>query len=132
MLVLQVLAMAACAYCGAETELYANGVRICLKCSEERENKPSRKPPASGQSIRSVLVDDIAKATARVNEANNTFFEVMGHIPTGFPHPDGSQHIHNASRNLSTARKDLMKAHARLDDFLKTGIVPEDLKKAGA
>ena len=55
----------------------------------------------------------------------------MGQIPSGFPHPDGSQRIHNASRDLSTARKDLMRAHTRLDDFLKTGIVPEDLKRSG-
>jgi hypothetical protein len=123
--------MAACAYCGAETQLYSSGVPICLKCSDEREKKASKKPPASGQSIRNVLVDDIAKATARVNNASQTFFEVMGHIPTGFPHSDGSQHIHNVSHELPTARKDLMKAHTRLDDFLKTGIVPEDLKRSG-
>lgn len=54
--------------------------------------------------------------------------EVMGQIPGGLPHPDGSEHIHNVSRELSAARKDLMRAHAALDDFLKTGIVPEDLK----
>jgi len=78
-----------------------------------------------------VLVDDIAKATARVNNASQTFFEVMGKIPGGFPRPDGSQHIHNVSRELSTARKDLMKAHTRLDDFLKTGMVPEDLERKG-
>ena len=123
--------MAGCAYCRAETQLYNNGVPICLNCSEERGSKPSKKPPASGQSIRSVLVDDIAKATARVNNASQTFFEVMGKIPSGFPHPDGSQHIHNVSDELSTARKDLMRAHTRLDDFLKTGIVPEDLKRSG-
>jgi hypothetical protein len=28
-------------------------------------------------------------------------------------------------------RKNLMRAHTRLDDFLKTGIVPEDLKRSG-
>jgi hypothetical protein len=123
--------MAKCTDCGSETELYYSGVPICLKCSEEREGKPSKKAPASGRSIRSVLVDDIAKATARVNNASQTFFEVMGKIPGGFPHPDGSQHIHNVSRELSTARKDLMKAHTRLDDFLKTGMVPEDLERKG-
>ena len=125
--------MAACAYCGAETELYENGVPICLKCSDERETKPPKKPPAptGGQSIRTVVVDDIFKATARVNKASQAFFESMGKIPGGFPHPDGSQHIHNVSIELSTARKDLMKAHTRLNDFLSRGIVPEDLKRTG-
>lgn len=123
--------MAACTYCGAETQLYENGVPICLKCSDEWDSKAKKKPPASGQSIRSILVREIAEATARVNRASQAFFEVMGKIPSGFPHPDGAQHIHNASRELATARKDLMKAHAALDDFLRTGIVPEDRKRTG-
>ena len=123
--------MAACAYCGAETELCENGVPICLKCSDERESKASRKPPRRGQSIRSLLVDDIAKATARANKASQTCAEVMGIVPGGFPHPDGSQQTLNVSRELATARKDLMRAHTRLNDFLKTGIVPEDLKRSG-
>jgi hypothetical protein len=55
----------------------------------------------------------------------------MGQIPSGLPYPDGTQHIHNASSELAKARKDLMRAHAALDDFLKTGIVPEDLKRSG-
>lgn len=124
--------MAACAYCGAETELYSSGVPICVKCSDERDSKASKKPPVSaGQSIRKLLLDDIAMATARANRASQNFMEVMGQIPGGFPHPDGTQNIHNVSRELSTARKDLMRAHTRLDDFLKTGIVPEDLKRSG-
>jgi len=123
--------MAKCTDCGSETELYYSGVPICLKCSEERESKPSKKPPTSSTTIQKVLVDEIVEATARVNQTSREFFDVMGHIPTGFPHPDGPQRIHNASSNLSTARKDLMRAHTRLDDFLKTGIVPEDLKRSG-
>lgn len=123
--------MAACTYCGAETELYESGVPICVKCSDERESKAKKKPPASGQPIRNILVDEIAQATARVNKASQDFFEVMGKIPSGFPHPDGTQHIHNVSRELATARKDLMRAHAALDDFLRTGIVPDDRKRTG-
>ena len=122
--------MATCALCKAqETQLYENGVPVCLKCSDERDNKASKKPPGTGQSIRSILADDIAKATTRANTASQVFLEVMGQIPPGFP--DGSQRIHSASSNLSTARKDLMSAQTRLDDFLKTGIVPEDLKRSG-
>ncbi len=124
--------MAVCIHCKTEeTELYENGVRICLKCSNERDDRASKEPPASSQNIQNILVSEIVEATARANKATQYFFEVMGQIPTGFPHPDGSQRIHNASRELSTARKDLMRAHTRLDDFLKTGIVPEDLKRSG-
>src|SRR5580692_8122604 len=102
--------MADCAYCGSETQLYMSGVPICLKCSNEREKKASKKPPTSGRSIRSILVDEIAEASACVNNASQTFLEVMGKVPSGFPHPDGSQHIQNVSRKLSAARKDLMRA----------------------
>jgi hypothetical protein len=123
--------MAPCAYCGTETQLYENGVPICLKCSDERESKAKKKLPASGQSIRSILLDEIVQATARVNKASQAFFEVMGKVPPGFPHPDGTQHIHNVSHELAKARKDLMRAHAALDDFVKTGIVPDDLRRSG-
>ena len=122
--------MAACAYCGAETELYENSVPICLKCSEERDYEVAKKSPATANSIQNILVNEVVEATSRTNKASQAFLAVMGQIPTGFPHPDGSQCIHDASRNLSTARKDLMRAQTRLDDFLKTGNVPEDLKRS--
>jgi len=51
--------------------------------------------------------------------------------PSGLPHPDGAQLIKNASRRLSTARKNMMTAHNRLDSFLETESVPEDLKRSG-
>jgi len=123
--------MAACAHCGAETQLYANGVPTCVRCSEQRVNQVRKGPSISGQSIRSVLVANITQATARANRASQAFIEVMGQIPSGLPHPDGIQRIHNASGELAKARKDLMRAHAALDDFLKTGVVPQDLKRSG-
>ena len=94
--------MATCAYCGAETELHANSVPICLKCSDDVENKAKKKPAASSAAIQKVLVDEIVEATTRANQASRDFLEIMGRIPSGLPHPDGSQNIHNASRNLST------------------------------
>src|SRR5690348_1385978 len=112
--------MATCSRCGVETELYECGVPICPKCSGERESKAKRKLPGSGQSIRKLLLDEIAEANARLNKARQTFFEVMSKT-SGFPHPDGTQHIHNVSRELSNARQDLIRAHAALNDFLKTG-----------
>jgi len=46
-------------------------------------------------------------------------------------HPDGVERIHNASRERDTARKEMMAAHNRLNDFNELGIVPEDLKRGG-
>jgi hypothetical protein len=120
--------MAQCAYCQAETELYYGGTPICLKCSEDREAR--RKSPGTESEIRTVLAKSLAKAKVRAAEACDSFNETMGQFPSGFPHSDGTQRIHNASRELSTARKEMMKAHDRLYGYLDRGIVPDDLKRS--
>src|SRR5258705_4263379 len=121
--------MAQCTYCKAETELYDSSVAICIECSDARD--AMRKPPAIESQLRTTLNESLVKATSRANVACASFNAVMGQFPSGFPHPDGTQRIHNASRELSTARKEMMKAHSRLDDYLGRGIVPEDLKRSG-
>jgi len=118
--------MAECARCKTYTQLFENGVPICLNCTEQRELK--RKPPNADQ-IRTTLVGRIAQATARVSEANRKFSETIGQFPSGLPHPDGVQRIKNASNELTVARKEMMTAHKRLTEFLDSGIVPEDLKR---
>src|SRR3954465_2124107 len=107
--------MAECAYCKAETELHVNNVPVCLTCSEDREAK--RKPPQSENQIHRILVQELLEATHLRNEANQEFEAIMGQFPSGFPHPDGTQRIYNASAKLSIARKNMMAAHRRLDDF---------------
>ena len=121
--------MAQCASCKTETELYDNGMPVCVKCSNERNVK--RKPPATEDQVRSTLIQDIVEATALKNEASGAFEIVMGQFPSGLPHPDGSLRIKNASVKLSIARKGIFKARNRLNDFLRCGIVPEDLKQSG-
>jgi len=37
------VAMAKCKYCGAETELYENGVAVCIACDETRHS-PKKQP----------------------------------------------------------------------------------------
>jgi len=114
--------MARCAYCETETQLYENEVPICLVCSNE--------PPARRQA-KLTLFRDLTEATKRADAALDAFAAVTRDIPTGYPHPDGLQRIQNASREMQIARKEMMKAHSRLNDFLTSGIVPEDLKQAG-
>lgn len=80
------------------------------------------------KSIQNILADQITQATARVTQVTQRFLEVVGQVPSGLPHPDGAQLIRNVSRELFIARKDMMTAHERLDNFIKHGIVPEDLK----
>jgi hypothetical protein len=58
-----------------------------------------------------------------VSAASRAFNGVMDQFPSGLPHPDGAQRIHNASFELSAARQELMKAHSRLNDYLGRGII---------
>jgi len=113
--------MKKCAVCKVEeTMLFDSGVPICLKCADARAKRnpqPERKPPATEQDIRRTLLQDVLELTARTNEAAEEFRVVMERVPSGLPHPDGTQRIKNASDKLSTARKELMKAHRRLDEY---------------
>jgi hypothetical protein len=109
--------MALCAYCQAETEMYLGGdVPICVECSDTLGRK--RKPPATGQDLRTTLLQDLVEATRRSHQALGKFDTVLGHFPSGLPHPDGAQQIKNASNELSIARKEMIKAHNRLNDYL--------------
>jgi hypothetical protein len=64
--------MAQCASCKTETELYDNGMPVCLKCVNEPTNV-KRKPPATEDHVRSTLIQDIVEATALKNEASGAF-----------------------------------------------------------
>ena len=122
--------MALCTYCKTETFMYEGGdIPICIECSDAR--KPNRRPPGSEHEIRTTLHLEFVSATERAKEATDSFDAIVREIPSGMPHPDGVQRIHNASRKVSVARIAMMKAHNRLNDYLSRRIVPEDLKTSG-
>ena len=112
--------MALCAYCRKETELYDGGTPVCVECADA---------PPSEHSIASTLHKEMAAATERAEAANAAFHALMRDIPSSVPHPDGSQHLHNASRELTVSRQAMMEATLRLHDFLNHGTIPEDLKR---
>ena len=116
--------MATCAHCKTqETELYAGGVPICLDCANPT------KPTEADRAIRSILTREVVEATANANAASLQFHKVTDDIPSALPHPDGTQRIQNAARQLSIGQRKLMTAHNRLSVFLSDGVVPEDLKQ---
>lgn len=119
--------MAECARCKAYTQLFENGVPICLSCTSERKAK--RKPPGTKNQIHTALKDELAVATEQAVQATEAFLWVTLEIPSGLPHPDGIQRVHNASRDVSHARARMSLAHKRLNDYVERGIVPEDLKQ---
>jgi hypothetical protein len=121
--------MAACTFCRAEAELYDSGLPMCAECSEARGLK--RKPPSSQYRVLKVLQQDLDAAITRSKAATAAFDIVSSEIPSGLPHPDGTQRIHNASREVTVARMEMLRAHHRLNDYLNAGVVPEDLERSG-
>jgi hypothetical protein len=114
--------MAQCALCKDETEIYAGGdVPICVECSDARKAKGV--PSVGEQPIRAALLQDFRDAAARNDEASREFQAVMGRLPSVLRQP---QRINNASCNLTIARKRMMMAHRRLNDYLVRGVVPAD------
>ena len=118
--------MAVCAYCKAETELYDSGVPICVSCSEARETTLNSATATSP--VREILVQEVLEATAKKGEAFLKFKSVMDQFPSGLPQSDKLEQIKNASHELAIARKEMRRAYNRLNDYLDTGIAPENLK----
>jgi len=122
--------MALCTYCKTETFIYEGGdIPICIECSDAR--KPKRHPAGSEHEIRTILHQQFVIASERAREATEFFDATVSEIPSGMPHPDGVQRIHSASRKVSVARVEMMKAHNRLNNYLSRRVVPEDLKRSG-
>lgn len=118
--------MSPCVHCKKDTSLYDGGVPICLECADARD--ANRTPPETETRIRTLLMQAVSEARARSQAASEVFKKVMEEVPGAFPHPDGAQRIHRVSRELSDARKEVMRAHNRLNEFLSRGIIPDDLK----
>ena len=102
-------------------QLYEGKVPVCLRCADEPQEKRQAK---------AVLLKELHDATERADDASDVFLAITGEVPSGVPHPDGTQRIHNASHELTAAREALMKAHDRLNDFIIEGNIPDDLKRS--
>jgi hypothetical protein len=87
----------------------------------------NHKPPPTLEKVRNQLQQELKNATERAATASAAFLAVTSQVPSGLPHPDGTQRIRNISHELAFARTALMRAHSRLDEFLVSGISPEDL-----
>jgi hypothetical protein len=114
--------MPQCTRCQTETELYENGSPICLNCAQE-ETQPKPKPPAG---LRDTLFRDLMDATAGMNAQQQKYDAMMVEFPT----MRAATVIKKACANVESARKELSRAHNRLNDFLSRGIIPEDLARA--
>ncbi len=102
---------------------------MCKECSSKPESEIGKLK--KDREIRAALQREILASTQRAHAASKKLGAIMGDIPSGLPHPDGSQRIQNAAHALAAARNEVMQAHSRLDEFLARGVVPADSKPNG-
>ena len=120
--------MEKCIVCAAETELFDNGVPVCIRCSDERASRSLKSSsPTPDQTYRDNLLHALTEATALANAASSAFSAIADDL-SGPAQPNGVRRLHQASGELSRAREEMLKAHNRLNDFLARGIVLDGLK----
>ena len=78
-------------------------------------------------SITRILTDELATARSRHASARERFDRVIQEVPSGVPHPDGTQRIHAAGREINAALEAYLYALKRFSDFVLYRIVPADL-----
>jgi hypothetical protein len=88
-------------------------------------------PLANLERVHDLLQRELRAATERAAGASAAFLDITSQVPSGLPHPDGTQRIRNIAHELAFARTQLMRAHSRMDVFLVSGIAPEDLANDG-
>ena len=93
----------------------------------ETETVPQMPDSVDRHEIRQLLEDAFDAAQQRRIEASKRFAEIMDDVPSGIPHPDGTDRIHQASREYKDSREAASAAMKRLSDFLIRGIIPDDL-----
>jgi hypothetical protein len=76
--------------------------------------------------ILSLLREDFAHARADLNQASEHFDAVIRENPADAP-AETAARAHQASTELSAARKAMMDAATRLNRYLVSGTVPSDL-----
>jgi hypothetical protein len=79
--------------------------------------------------IEEILKRDLEKATSYHKLARSDFEVITSDIPSGLPHPDGTQRIQNAARAQTAARNALLRALTRFNEFVITGRIPDDLDR---
>ena len=103
--------MAQCAHCQAEAKIYSRAVPMCAECSQKHATGDE------GETLEA-LIEEVIETTTRKSAASEAFETAISQFPSGLP-PDGAQRISSTSAELSMARRELMRAHDRLNEFRK-------------
>lgn len=116
------------------TEMERRGQRKKAKAPPTHDPAPqtaTTSPLATLEKVHDLLQQELKEATERAATASAAFLDVTSQVPSGLPHPDGTQRIRNIAHELAFARTELMRAHSRMDAFLVCGIAPDDLVSGG-
>ena len=106
--------MARCVQCGGYTQLYESELPICLACVAVRST-PTRKPPHAERTLESINAR-LTASRAEYRKALETHSDVSKLLDALRPgHPDGTQALKNANRELSIATGNYQEA---LHEFL--------------
>jgi hypothetical protein len=77
--------------------------------------------------IEEVLKAKLDLAKSRYEYAKGEFTRVSRDLPSGLPHPDGTQRIQNARREQTAAHEAFKAALRQFDAFILKGEIPDHL-----
>src|SRR3954470_332998 len=85
---------------GLRELMLANNAAVSKEMERRAQRPPVRRsatPEAAGplKEIRDVLQQELQAATERAASSSAAFIEVTNRVPSGLPHPDGTQRIRN-------------------------------------
>ena len=77
--------------------------------------------------VAQTLTNELAAAHSRHTAAANRFHLLLKEVPSGLPHPDGSQRIHAAGKEAHDALEAYVRALKRFTDFSVHRVIPSEL-----
>jgi len=81
------------------------------------------------EEILEILEQDLATAREQSALASANFYATLNEVPSGLPHPDGTQRIRNASIQCAHCRTKLLSAMTRLNNYMIHGTLPAELNR---
>jgi len=100
-----------------------------LELSNPRGAPQSELRATEFSEVRILLEKELEARKRELETAAEVFNETIRDVPSGLPHPDGTQRIRNAARNYAAAREQHLEAFTRLNNYVVDGAVPDDLKR---
>jgi hypothetical protein len=79
--------------------------------------------------ILGTLTERVRLARERRNLASVAFDEVLRSVPSGIPHPDGTERVRQASQEWVNAQNEFTQALWDLNQFRLRGVVPPDFEQ---